>query len=119
MKLFSIALATALLTMSGAAAAQSASDAQCLILSNAFATGTKDPQQQKAAEAAMYFYLGRVSGGTSSPAQLKALLDAQAKLITDKTAGATMNNCVKNLESKIKMVQSFAPAKPPAQPQGR
>src|SRR6185369_1581150 len=48
MKLFSIALATALLTMSGAAAAQSASDAQCLILSNAFATGTKDPQQQKA-----------------------------------------------------------------------
>jgi hypothetical protein len=119
MKLVSIALATALLTMSGAAAAQSASDAQCLILSNAFATGTKDPQQQKAAEAAMYFYLGRVSGGTSSPAQLKALLDAQAKLITDKTAGATMNNCVKNLESKIKMVQSFAPAKPPAQPQGR
>jgi hypothetical protein len=119
MKLVSIALATALLTISGAAAAQSASDAQCLILSNAFAKNTKDPQQQKAAEASMYFYLGRVSGGTASPAQLKSLLDSQAKLITDATAGGTMNNCVKTLESKIKMVQSFAPAQQPQQPKGR
>src|SRR4051794_17028236 len=98
MKLVSIALATALLTVSGAAAAQNASDAQCLILSNAFAKNTKDPQQQKAAEASMYFYLGRISGGSSSPAQLKSLLDAQAKLITQQTAPTTMNNCVKTLE---------------------
>ena len=120
MKLVSTALATALLTMSGAAAAQSASDAQCLILSNAFAKSTKDAQQQKAAEASMYFYLGRISGNSSSPAQLKALLDAPAKLITEKTAATTMNNCVKVLESKIQMIQSFAPPQQqPQQPKGR
>jgi hypothetical protein len=125
MKPLTIAIAAALLTTSGAAAAQSATDAQCLILSNAFAKGVKDAQQQEAAKAAFYFYLGRI-GETATAAQLKALLDTQGKTITEKTAGETMNKCVQGLEAKVELLQSLAPAKPAAQqqqkpqtPQGR
>jgi hypothetical protein len=114
MKPLTIAVAAALLTTSGAAAAQSATDAQCLILSNVFAKGSKDAQQQDAAKAAFYFYLGRVRD-TATAAQLKALLDAEGKTITEKTAGDTMSKCVQTLESKVELLQSLAPAKPAQQ----
>ena len=116
MKTVTIAIAAALLVTSGGAAAQSASDAQCLILSNAFAKSAKEDQQKKAAEASMYFYLGRISEGTT-PTQLKALLEAQAKAISDKTAAAAMNNCVKTVEGKINLIESVSkPAEQPATP---
>lgn len=116
MKTVSIALAAALLMTSGTAAAQSAGDAQCLILSNAFAKSAKDDTQKKAAEAAMYFYLGRISEGASGP-QLKALLEAQGKTISQANAATTMNGCVKALESKISLVESVStPPQAPAAP---
>jgi hypothetical protein len=119
MKTLAIALAAALLSSSGTAIAQSANDVQCLIVSNAFASSTTDDNQKKAAEAAVYFYLGRVGDRTTS-AQLKTLLDAQSKTITDKTAGTTMNNCVHAIEAKVQLLQSLAgpaPAAKPSQPQ--
>jgi len=112
MKAVTLALAAALLTSGTAAVAQSANDAQCLIVSNAFAKGAKDANQQKAAEASMYFYLGRINDSMSS-AQLKTLLEAQAKTLTDATAGTTMDKCVQAIQSKVQLIQSFAP--PPAQ----
>ena len=116
MKIITIALAAALLGTSGAAVAQSAGDAQCLILSNAFAKSAKDDQQKKVAEASMYFYLGRIGDGMSGP-QLKALRDAQAKSINEKTAATAMNGCVQAVESKINLVESVAkPAQQPAPP---
>jgi hypothetical protein len=115
MKTVTIALGAALLATSGAAAAQSATDAQCLILSNLFAKTIKDAQQQDAAKAAFYFYLGRIRD-TATAAQLKALLDTQGKTITEKTAGDTMNKCVQGLEAKVELLQSLAPAKPAQQP---
>jgi hypothetical protein len=119
MKAITIALATALLATSGAAAAQSASDAQCLILSNAFAKSAKDAQQKSAAEAAQYFYLGRISDGMTA-AQLKTLLETQAKTISEKTAADMMTNCVRAVGAKVSLVQSVAkPAEPAQQPKGR
>ncbi len=122
MKAAKLALAAALLMTSGSAMAQSASDLQCLIVSNAFAKNATDTNQQKAAEASLYFYLGRVNDKTA--AQLKSLLDAQSKLITDKTAGDTMNKCVQAIETKVQLLQTVAaPAQPvqkqQQQPQGR
>ena len=112
-----IAFATALLASGGAAVAQSATDAGCILVSNAFAQQSKDPQAQKLAEAAMYFYLGRI-GDRETPAQLKALFDAQAKTITDATASTMMNACVKNFQAKMEMMQGIAaqskPSAPPA-----
>ncbi len=115
MKAATIALATALLMTGGTAMAQSASDLQCLIVSNAFAKGATDTNQQKAAEASLYFYLGRVSDKTA--AQLKSLLDAQSKLITDKTAGDTMKKCVQAIETKVQLLQTVAAPAQPAQQQ--
>jgi hypothetical protein len=113
--------AAALLMSSGAATAQSATDIKCMILSNVFAKNSKDAESQKAAEAALYFYLGRLSDSATA-AQLKTQLDAQGKTLTDATAGTMMNACVKTIESKVQMLQSLAPPPPPTttkKPEGR
>jgi hypothetical protein len=120
-KLSYIAIAAALLASGSAAAAQTAKDAQCIILSNAFANNAKDANAQKTAQAALYFYLGRVSD-TATPAQVKTLLEAQGKTITDATAGGLMNECVKAIQAKVEMLQSFAPpaaTTPKKKPEGR
>jgi hypothetical protein len=122
MKATHIALAATLMAASGTAAAQSANDARCLLLANAFANQSKEANQQKLAEDSIYFYLGRINGQPTT-AQIKAALDAQAKSITDANAGALMGDCVKAVQMKVQLLQSLAaqqqPAKPPANPQGR
>ena len=115
MKILSIALAGALLA--------TASDAQCIVVSNVFAGQAKDPQQKKVAELSVYFYLGRV-GSQMATAQLKTLLDAQAKTLTQQNAGPIMNKCAAAIQGKVDMLKAMAAAaKPaaakPAQPQGR
>ena len=129
MKTVTIALGAALLATSGAAAAQSATDARCILLANVFAQQAKEPNAQKAAEASMYFYLGRISASTTA-AQMKALFEAQGKTITNENAGTLMSECAKAVQAKVEMLESFGPkqapaaqpkaAQPkPAQPQGR
>lgn len=124
MKLTRIAIAALLLGTSGAAAAQSATDARCLLLANAFAKQASDAQAQKLAEAALYFYLGRI-GTAETPAKMKALFDAQTKTITEANAGNLMNDCVKDFQTKMQLVNSVSPAPPAAattpqkKPEGR
>jgi len=125
MKFVTTALAASLLSVSGAATAQTATDAGCMIVSNAFAQSSKDANQQKLAQASLFFYLGRISDSTT-PAQLKALLDAQSKTIDEKTAGPMMNACAKTFEAKMDLVNSLSGPKPQPQseqkskqPQGR
>ena len=127
MRIIPIAAAAALLTASGAAAAQTATEARCLLLSNAFAKNAKDANAQKIAEDSLYFYLGRIPGQPTT-AQLKAMFDQQDKTITDANAGALMGDCVKAVRAKVQLLQDVAaqvqptarPAtKPPGQPEGR
>jgi len=106
MKALSITLAAALLATSGAAAAQTASDARCLLLSSAFAKQTKDDNAQKLAEASFYFYLGRVAP-TATSAQLKTLFDTQAKGLTDAAAPGLMTACAKEFQAKVEMLNSL------------
>lgn len=109
-----IAIAAASLMSSGVAEAQSATDAQCLLLSNAFAAQSKDANAQKTAEASLYFYLGRIRD-QSTAAQLKPLFDAQAKTITQANAGTLMDACVKKLQDNLQLIHSLAqPPKAPA-----
>ena len=115
MKLLAPVIAGAAVLLTGtAASAQSLTDAQCIIVSNAFASQAKDPNQQKAAEAAVYFYLGRVKDGVTTP-QLKALFDQAAKPLSDATIGPKMNDCMKGLQGKVALLESLAP-KQAAQP---
>jgi putative SOS response-associated peptidase YedK len=119
MKPLSIALAAALLVTGGTSAAQSASDARCIVLATGFANQSKDANQQKIAEDTLYFYLGRV-GGQPSLAGFKAMLDAQAKTITDATADALMAQCVSAVKSKVVLLQSLGtPPRKAANPEGR
>jgi hypothetical protein len=125
MKTLNILLATALLAVSGAASAQSATDAQCIVVSNAFAAQAKEEQAKKIAEASVYFYLGRIGNSMTGP-QLKALLDAQSKTLTQANAGPTMEKCAAAIQAKVNLLRSLAPpaaAKPagtkPTQPAGR
>lgn len=124
MKFNAIAVGAALLATSGAATAQSATDARCILLSNVFAQQVKDANAQKAAEASLYFYLGRISSAATA-AQMKALFESQGKTITNANAGALMSDCAKAVQTKVDMLQSLAPqpaaAKPakPTPPQGR
>ena len=115
--------AAALLTASAPAAAQTAADARCLLLSNAFAKQPKDATAQKLAEDSLYFYLGRIPGQPTT-AQLKAMFDQQDKTITDANMGTLMGDCVKAVRAKVQLLQDVAaqarPAtKRPSQPEGR
>lgn len=112
MKALTIALATALLATGGAAAAQTASDAQCIVLSNAYAGQAKDAKAKEIAEASLYFYLGRV--GNLTAAQLKTLLDAQSKTITQATAGPAMGKCAAAIQTKVDLLKSVAASAKPA-----
>jgi len=124
MKTTRLAVAAALLMASTAAAAQSANDARCILLANAFAGDSKDAKQQKIAEDTLYFYLGRIAGQPTA-AQMKAAFDQQGKTITDANAGPLMNDCVKPVLAKVQVLQALstekaAPqAQPPSKPQGR
>src|SRR4051794_39360567 len=107
MKFLTISIAAALLTASGAASAQTATDAGCILVSNAFAKNSKDDNAKKLAEASLYFYLGRI-GNTATAPQLKALFDQQAKTIDEKSAPVLMNACVKTFQSKMDLMQSLS-----------
>jgi hypothetical protein len=108
MKALNIALAAALLASGGAASAQSSTDIQCLVVANAFAGQAKDANAQKVAEAAVFFYLGRI--GNLTPAQLKTQLDAQTKTLNNQNAGPTMQRCAAGVQTKVQLLQGAAPA---------
>jgi hypothetical protein len=111
-----VAIAAALLATGGTAAAQTATEARCIILSNAFAKEAKDANAQKLAEASLYFYLGRIAGQPTA-AQMKAVMDQQAKTITQANAGTLMQECILPVESKVALLEALStPLQPPATP---
>jgi hypothetical protein len=115
MKSLRIVLAAGLLMSGAAASAQSATDARCILLSSAFAKQNQDANAQKLADAAFYFYLGRISPQASA-AQLKALFDQQAKTLTDATAGGLMNACAKEFEAKVTLINGLGSPPPTTAP---
>lgn len=117
MKPIRLALAAMLLTMSGASAAQSTTDARCILASNAFSRTATDEKAKKLAQASLYFYLGRI-GESATPAQLGTLLREQARTITEANVGEVMNACAKGLQDKIQMLESIS-GQPPKKPEGR
>jgi hypothetical protein len=113
MKVIPILAAATLFTATGAAAASSANDARCFVLSNVYASDTSDPKAQKIAEAAFYFYLGRI--GPATGAEIKTIFEQQGETITDSTAGGLMDRCVKEFQSRLQLIQS--PGPPPPAPE--
>lgn len=86
------------------AAAQPTTDVKCLMASNLFSKAAKDPKARTVAEAAKYFYLGRVSGRLNEQ-QLRAQMQVQAKTITKANAGNVMNACTRQMQSGAAMIE--------------
>jgi hypothetical protein len=99
-------VAGALAAASAPAAAQSA-DVKCLLVSNLYSKAATDAKARQLAEAAKYFYLGRVHGRFSG-AQLKAQMAALQKTITPANAGQTMNGCTRSMQIAATAVQRVA-----------
>lgn len=122
MKLFPMVAAATALAWGTAATAQSSSDARCIVLSSAFARGGPNEQAKQLAQAALNFYLGRVSP-TASSAQLKAQFDQQMATINDANDGQLMGECIKNFQAVVSRVDNIAAQSKPAtkttQPDGR
>ena len=87
------------------ASAQALNDVRCLLVSNLFAKGAKDPKQRTIAEVSKYYYLGRIQGRMNA-AQLKAQALAQAKSLTPATAGTAMTACAKQLQAAARSVEA-------------
>jgi hypothetical protein len=85
------------------AAAQSA-DVKCLLVSNLYSKAAKEPKARQVAEAAKFFYLGRVHGRLGEP-QLKAQMQALQKVITAKNSGSTMTTCARGMEAAVAAIQ--------------
>jgi hypothetical protein len=86
------------------AAAQAMSDVRCLMASNLFAKGARDPKARKFAESAKYFYLGRISSRLSEQ-QVRVQMLAQKKTITPANAGNVMTACARQMQSGAAMVE--------------
>jgi len=98
------AAAAAALSTGTPATAQPTTDVKCLMASNLFSKAAKDPKARTVAEAAKYFYLGRVSGRLNEQ-QLRAQMQAQSKAITRANAGNVMNACTRQMQSGAAMIE--------------
>ena len=97
--------ATAIALSIGApAAAQATADVKCLMASNLFSKAAKDPKARTVAEAAKFFYLGRVSGRLNEQ-QIRVQMQVQSKTITQANAGNVMNACTRQMQSCAAMIE--------------
>jgi hypothetical protein len=99
------AIALTAVAVAAPASAQAVNDVRCLLVSNLFAKAGKDQKQRTTAEAAGYYYLGRIHG-RMKPAQLKAQMVAQSKAVTAANSGATMSACARQLQASLKTAQA-------------
>ena len=86
------------------ATAQSTNDLRCLMASNLFSKAAKESKARQVAEAAKYFYLGRVSGRFTEQ-QLRVQMQAQTKTITQANAGDVMSACTRQMQSGAAMIE--------------
>jgi hypothetical protein len=82
----------ALLAMSSVGNAQTVSDeVRCVMVSNALATGSKDPRGRQIGASVGAYFMGRLDA--RQPAQVKAALARQKRRVVASEAVASMNAC--------------------------
>ncbi|WP_152569591.1 MULTISPECIES: hypothetical protein [Sphingomonas] len=114
-KTLSTAAVMGLLTISApAAAAPTAMDVRCFMLSNLFAAKSDKEEGRKLAQVSGFYYLGRLQ--EMSNADLRRHLAEQQKQITQATASAQMSSCAKGVQASGLRMQSLAPPAPAPAP---
>ena len=102
-------MVAASLPAAGAQAQTVSEDAQCLFLSNAYASRATDPARRQLASSAGAYFLGRLDG-RASPAAIRAAFAESSKLRTTE-ASALMNTCVQRAErADVRMRGVLGPA---------
>ena len=114
MKARLVALAIAILTTASGPPAKIApsvkvppTTAGCLVVSNAFAKTLIDDKSRRTAQAALYFFLGRIDDRITA-AQLKGTLEEQARLINNSNAPELMNSCLKLVQARAQLLLSIS-----------
>lgn len=115
MKATLVALAIAILTTASGPPAKIAppvkvpptTAAGCLVVSNAFAKTLIDDKSRRTAQAALYFFLGRIDDRITA-AQLKGTLEEQARLINNSNAPELMNSCLKLVQARAQLLLSIS-----------
>ena len=118
MKMHRVALWTMAAALAGAGTAAAGQDVgrdvRCLLVSNAFSAGAKDPKARQIAMVAGFFYLGRLDGKLTD-AQLETRIRTEQKTITNANAPATMQQCGQYMQQRGQALQAIgrrlAPAK--------
>lgn len=87
--------------------APAATTAGCLLVSNAFATGATEEKYRSLAQAALYFFMGRIDDRTT-PEQLKSALNEQGRVINKDNASELMNSCLRLVQEKSLLLKSAA-----------
>lgn len=97
---------TALILATSPAAAQELNDSRCLIASSVYAKGAKDPKARVLAEAAKYFYLGRLAA-TFDQARIRRDMIAERKTFGASDTGKIMSACARQMQAAAVAVQNL------------
>ncbi|MBA2467146.1 MAG: hypothetical protein H0V46_06020 [Sphingomonas sp.] len=76
------------------------------MVSNVFAKSGKNEKSKALAEAAMFFYLGRIAGRLTD-AQLRAALLAQERALKGVNVAPIMAACSQNLRANVNKLQTL------------
>jgi hypothetical protein len=109
MKIITLAASALLVGMAAPAPAQTITDdVQCLVLSEAFATGSTEVDAKQEAASALFFFLGRLNANADQQAVRNTI---QALKIDPKTAATGMTACAARFDHAVQDIQSRG--KPP------
>ena len=106
--LASAAAAAVVIASASAAAApaqaQATTDSTCLLVTNLYAIAGKEEGEKRAAQAGLYFYLGRTDGHVST-AELRAEA-AKVKKLSPPAVSSMMKLCMEEVQRRAKGVQA-------------
>lgn len=105
MKYLVLLAALAAMMPAAAAAQQVDADMRCLLVSHAFAAGSKVEAEKRVAGLSEAFYLGRIDARIA-PSALVGAVRAQGKGVAATEAAAIMNACAAKAEQANKRLQA-------------
>lgn len=108
------AVLTATVVATPAAAAPTAQDVRCFMLSNLFAQKSDKEEGRKLAQVSGFYFLGKLQG--MSDADLRRNIAEQQKTINQATASREMQGCAQIVQASGLHIQSLAPPPPPPVP---
>jgi hypothetical protein len=77
-------------------------DASCVLVANVFASQLTNADQKALAQNVLFFYFGRLEARTNESQMKTELRQARAVQLTNDTAGALMNSCAQDMQTRAK-----------------